>query len=84
MAVALLSVFLFTGAEATQAVAQNGVMTEEEASKLGEEFGIVVGAVDEAIQKELNERIRSLRAGIRILGTLTALQKQMGKPKEES
>ena len=28
-------------------------MTEEEASKLGEEFGIVVGAVDEDIQKEL-------------------------------
>ncbi len=53
LAVALLSVFLFTGAEATQAVAQNGVMTEEEASKLGEEFGIVVGAVDEEIQKEL-------------------------------
>lgn len=53
LAVALLSVFLFTGAEATQAVAQNGVMTEEEASKLGEEFGIVVGTVDEEIQKEL-------------------------------
>lgn len=53
LAVALLSVFLFTGAEATQAVAQNGVMTEEEASKLGEEFGIIVGAVDEDIQKEL-------------------------------
>ncbi len=29
-------------------------MTEEEAARLGEEFGIVVGAVDEAIQKELN------------------------------
>lgn len=29
-------------------------MTEEEASRLGEEFGIVVGAVDEEIQKELN------------------------------
>ncbi|MDC8449089.1 MAG: PDZ domain-containing protein [Nitrospira sp.] len=53
LAVALLSVFLFTGAEATQAVEQNGVMTEEEASKLGEEFGIIVGAVDEDIQKEL-------------------------------
>lgn len=53
LAVALLSVLLFTGAEATQAVAQNGVMTEEEASRLGEEFGIVVGPVDEEIQKEL-------------------------------
>jgi S1-C subfamily serine protease len=28
-------------------------MTEEEASSLGEEFGIVVGPVDEEIQKEL-------------------------------
>ena len=28
-------------------------MTEEEATRLGEEFGIVVGAVDEGIQKEL-------------------------------
>lgn len=28
-------------------------MTEEEAARLGEEFGIVVGAVDEEIQKEL-------------------------------
>ncbi len=36
-----------------QAATQNGAMTEEEASKLGEEFGIVVGAVDEAIQQEL-------------------------------
>ena len=53
LAVALLSVFLFTGAEATQAGAQNGAMTEEEASKLGEEFGVVVGTVDEEIQKEL-------------------------------
>ncbi|MDF0668020.1 MAG: PDZ domain-containing protein [Nitrospira sp.] len=36
-----------------QAAMQNGAMTEDEASKLGEEFGIVVGAVDEEIQKEL-------------------------------
>ncbi|MDH4083005.1 MAG: PDZ domain-containing protein [Nitrospira sp.] len=28
-------------------------MTDEEASSLGEEFGLVVGAVDEEIQKEL-------------------------------
>ena len=28
-------------------------MTEEDAARLGEEFGIVVGAVDEDIQKEL-------------------------------
>ncbi|WP_145976389.1 PDZ domain-containing protein [Nitrospira moscoviensis] len=35
-----------------QAEAPNG-MTEEEAAQLGEEFGIVVGPVDEEIQKEL-------------------------------
>lgn len=29
-------------------------MTVDEAAKLGEEFGVVVGDVDEAIQKELN------------------------------
>ncbi len=28
-------------------------MTEEEATRLGEEFGIVVGAVDEGVQREL-------------------------------
>ena len=36
-----------------QVVMQNREMTEDEASRLGEEFGIVVGAVDEEIQKEL-------------------------------
>lgn len=36
-----------------QAANQRDTMTEEEASKLGEEFGIVVGAVDEEIQNEL-------------------------------
>jgi len=29
-------------------------MTVDEAAKLGEDFGIVVGEVDEEIQKELN------------------------------
>ncbi|MGQ0810477.1 MAG: hypothetical protein ACT4OO_04550 [Nitrospiraceae bacterium] len=33
--------------------ANNGELTEEEAVRLGEEFGIVVGEVDEEIQKEL-------------------------------
>ncbi|MEW6247608.1 MAG: PDZ domain-containing protein [Nitrospirota bacterium] len=33
--------------------ATDGEMTEEEALKIGEEFGIVVGPVDEEIQKEL-------------------------------
>jgi C-terminal processing protease CtpA/Prc len=36
-----------------QAATQNGAMTEEEAATLGEEFGIVVGPVDEEIQQEL-------------------------------
>ncbi len=51
--VALLSLFLFAGVEATQAAGQSDGMTEEEATRLGEEFGIVVGAVDEDIQQEL-------------------------------
>ena len=33
--------------------ATNGEMTNEEAIRLGEEFGIVVGEVDEEVQKEL-------------------------------
>jgi C-terminal processing protease CtpA/Prc len=33
--------------------AQNGEMTEEEALRLGEEFGLVVGQVDEEIRKYL-------------------------------
>jgi C-terminal processing protease CtpA/Prc len=36
-----------------QAATEPSAMTEEEALRLGEEFGIVVGAVDEDIQKEL-------------------------------
>lgn len=34
--------------------AQNGEMTEDEAVRLGEEFGIAVGEVDADVQKELN------------------------------
>jgi C-terminal processing protease CtpA/Prc len=49
----LLCGLVFCGMGVVQAAMQNSVMTEDEASKLGEEFGIVVGAVDEAIQKEL-------------------------------
>jgi S1-C subfamily serine protease len=33
---------------------QNGEMTVDEAVRLGEDFGIAVGEVDEEIQKELN------------------------------
>lgn len=50
----LLGLFLFAAVSVAQAEVPNVEMTEEEASRLGEEFGIVVGAVDEAIQKELN------------------------------
>ncbi len=32
---------------------ENGQMTEEEALRLGEEFGVIVGEVDEEIKKEL-------------------------------
>jgi hypothetical protein len=53
LGVALLSLFLFAGVEATQAAGQSDAMTGEEATRLGEEFGIVIGAVDEDIQKEL-------------------------------
>jgi len=49
----LLSGLLSTGIALAQAATQNGAMTEEEAAMLGEEFGIVVGPVDEEIQQEL-------------------------------
>lgn len=49
----LLSGLLFVGGGFAEGRGQLDVMTEEEASQLGEEFGIVVGAVDEGIQKEL-------------------------------
>ncbi|HZS12265.1 MAG TPA: PDZ domain-containing protein [Nitrospirales bacterium] len=38
---------------AAEAAKSNGAMTEEEALRLGEDFGIVVGPVDEEIRKEL-------------------------------
>jgi hypothetical protein len=40
-------------AEAARSAGTPAMMTEEEAARLGEEFGIVVGPVDEDIQKEL-------------------------------
>ncbi|OQW35487.1 MAG: hypothetical protein A4E19_01625 [Nitrospira sp. SG-bin1] len=49
----LLGDFLIGSMGNIWAATQDGGMTEEEASRLGEEFGIVVGAVDEDIQKEL-------------------------------
>lgn len=53
LSVALISIFFFVGAGGAQVVKQPDVMTEEEAARLGEEFGIVVGAVDDEIQQEL-------------------------------
>lgn len=51
--VVLLTWLLFASFGGVQAAAQSDETTEEEAARLGEEFGIVVGAVDEDIQKEL-------------------------------
>lgn len=89
LGVALLSLFLFAGVEATQAAGQSDAMTEEEAARLGEEFGIVVGAVDEDIQKELKlqqpqgvavfEVIGSSRAdyaGIKVRSVIKEIDKQ--------
>ncbi len=89
LGVALLSLFLFAGAEATQAAGQSDAMTEEEAARLGEEFGIVVGAVDEDIQQELKlqqpqgvavfEVIGSSRAdyaGIKVRSVIKEIDKQ--------
>ena len=53
LAVVLLGSVLFASVGVVQIAAQSDGMTEEEAARLGEEFGIVVGAVDEDIQKEL-------------------------------
>ncbi len=52
-ALILVSGLFPCGMETVQAETQSGAMTEEEASRLGEEFGIVVGPVDEEIQQEL-------------------------------
>lgn len=49
----LLAHLFLAGTGAAQAATEPGTMTDEEAARLGEEFGIVVGAVDEEIQKEL-------------------------------
>jgi C-terminal processing protease CtpA/Prc len=49
----LLGHLFLAGTGAGQAATESGTMTDEEAARLGEEFGIVVGAVDEEVQKEL-------------------------------
>lgn len=53
MSVVILSSLLFAGLGVVRGAGVPNGMTEEEAARLGEEFGIVVGAVDEEIQKEL-------------------------------
>ena len=50
--VMLCSLFI-AGAEVVLGASEPNGMTEEQAARLGEEFGIVVGGVDEEIQKEL-------------------------------
>ena len=47
--VMLCSLFI-TGAAVVRGASDANGMTEEQAARLGEEFGIVVGAVDEEIQ----------------------------------
>jgi hypothetical protein len=52
--VALLMVFYGAVPESYAAPSQeNGKMTDDDAVRLGEEFGIIVGPVDEEIQREL-------------------------------
>jgi membrane-associated protease RseP (regulator of RpoE activity) len=53
VSVVILSSLLFAGLGVVRGAGVPNGMTEEEAARLGEEFGIVVGAVDEEIQKEL-------------------------------
>ena len=55
-----------------QAATQNGAMTEEEAATLGEEFGIVVGPVDEEIQQELKLQKPQGVAVFEVIGNLRA------------
>lgn len=52
-ALVLFAVLLAADLAVADDAAQTEVMTEEEAARLGEEFGVVVGAVDEEIQREL-------------------------------
>lgn len=76
-------------AESAIATPDNSPMTEEEAASLGEEFGIVVGAVDEDIQKELKLQrpqgvavfevignSRADNAGIKVRSVIKEIDKQ--------
>jgi len=53
LSVAIITLLVVVGAGGVQAATQPEAMTEDEAARLGEEFGIVVGAVDAEIQQEL-------------------------------
>ncbi len=77
------------GLESARATTDHGSMTEEEASSLGEEFGIVVGPVDEEIQKELKLQrpqgvavfevignSRADNAGIKVRSVIKEIDKQ--------
>ncbi|MCP9440255.1 MAG: PDZ domain-containing protein [Nitrospira sp.] len=49
----LFAVLLAADLTFAEDAVQSHIMTEEEAARLGEEFGVVVGEVDEEIQREL-------------------------------
>lgn len=53
MSAVVMSGLLLAASGIARGTSEANGMTEEEAARLGEEFGIVVGAVDEEIQKEL-------------------------------
>jgi hypothetical protein len=87
--VALISVFFVVGAGGVQAATQPEGMTEEEAARLGEEFGIIVGTVDAEIQQELKlERAQGVAvfevignsradfAGIKVRSVIKEIDKQ--------
>lgn len=52
-ALLLFAVLLAADLAFAEDAVQSHIMTEEEAARLGEEFGVVVGEVDEEIQREL-------------------------------
>ena len=87
--VALILISFFVSAGGAQAAPQPDAMTEEEAARLGEEFGIVVGAVDAEIQQELKlERAQGVAvfevignsradfAGIKVRSVIKEIDKQ--------
>jgi len=53
LSMCLLVLVVFGVAPVALAAADAGAMTEDEAIRLGEEFGVMVGSVDEDIRKEL-------------------------------